>query len=557
MAKSVKKSLSVPQRRSSKIIDEPIVAGEEEDDDEKNAPLSTSIVRKEEGSLVWALAILVPFAASVAYIVLIHKQTKTSLPTLDHLQGVLLIPGLIPTLALTSIAPLLTYNVVKATKDVFLKKGFGGKDLLKGSSNKIPESLGLPTSIVYCLLMCSYIPFRYGMQNPDSPKRTTSSLIGNTDGGWSGDMHGQRDFPHHELSSYLSSLMSILSSVLLGFIDDVFDIRWRLKMPIPLLASLPMLVVYQAGNGGTSVVVPGWPTFLRSWLGARVIKLGPLYHIFILLLSTFSVHSINILAGINGVEVGQALIIGISLCCNDILYLDPRAGQPGSFASIELRDRHLFSLALLLPFCGCCVGLLTWNKFPARVFVGDTFCYFAGQVLACAGVLGHFSKTLLLFFVPQLINFALSLPQLFGLVPCPRHRVPNVNLDSMSLHPSIAFFTKEKPAGTLAKIILRLFSTLRLVKLDWREENKRKVLHSTTNLTILNAILVFRGALPLPRDASGQVIQHFQNGNGEQAAHKVQISERGLWWHVMLFQAFCSSVAFAVRYWIASIVFPQ
>lgn len=211
---------------------------------------------------------------------------------------------------------------------------------------------------------------------------------------------------------------------MLGFLDDVFDIRWRLKMPIPILASLPMLVVYQAGQGGTSVVVPGWPAFLRQFFQANIINLGPLYHLFIMLLSTFCVHSINILAGINGVEVGQALIIALSLCCNDIIYLDPRAGQPGSFASVELRDRHVFSLALLLPFCGCCIGLLAWNRYPARVFVGDTFCYFAGQVIACAGVLGHFSKTLLLFFVPQLFNFALSLPQLFGLVPCPRHRVP-------------------------------------------------------------------------------------------------------------------------------------
>lgn len=63
-------------------------------------------------------------------------------------------------------------------------------------------------------------------------------------------------------------------------------------------------------------------------------------------------------------------------------------------------------------------------RYPSRVFVGDTFCYFAGQVLACAGVLGHFSKTLLLFFVPQIFNFLFSCPQLFGLVPCPRHRLP-------------------------------------------------------------------------------------------------------------------------------------
>lgn len=133
-------------------------------------------------------------------------------------------------------------------------------------------------------------------------------------------------------------------------------------MPIPILASLPMLVVYHAGQGGTSVVVPGWPPILRQALQSKIIDLGPAYHVFILLLSTFCVHSINIYAGINGVEVGQALIIALSICCNDVLYLDPRAGEPGSFASLELRERHMFSLALLLPFCGCCIGLLIWNK---------------------------------------------------------------------------------------------------------------------------------------------------------------------------------------------------
>lgn len=61
---------------------------------------------------------------------------------------------------------------------------------------------------------------------------------------------------------------------------------------------------------------------------------------------------------------------------------------------------------------------------PSQVFVGDTFTYFAGMALAVAGILGHFSETLLLFFIPQIINFVYSLPQLFKIVPCPRHRLP-------------------------------------------------------------------------------------------------------------------------------------
>lgn len=58
------------------------------------------------------------------------------------------------------------------------------------------------------------------------------------------------------------------------------------------------------------------------------------------------------------------------------------------------------------------------------MFVGDTFCYFAGMTFAVVGILGHFSKTMLLFFIPQVLNFLYSLPQLFHVIPCPRHRLP-------------------------------------------------------------------------------------------------------------------------------------
>jgi len=43
------------------------------------------------------------------------------------------------------------------------------------------------------------------------------------------------------------------------------------------------------------------------------------------------------------------------------------------------------------------------------------------MVFAVVGILGGFSKTMMLFFIPQLINFALSIPQLFGFIHCPRH----------------------------------------------------------------------------------------------------------------------------------------
>ena len=86
--------------------------------------------------------------------------------------------------------------------------------------------------------------------------------------------------------------------------------------------------------------------------------------------------------------------------------------------------QHMLSFGLSLTLSFVQLGLLKFNRYPSEVFVGDTFTYFAGMALATAGVLGHFSKTLLLFFIPQIINFLLSVPQLFGIIPCPRHRLP-------------------------------------------------------------------------------------------------------------------------------------
>ena len=47
----------------------------------------------------------------------------------------------------------------------------------------------------------------------------------------------------------------------------------------------------------------------------------------------------------------------------------------------------------MFPFVGCVLGLLQANWYPASVFVGDTFCYWAGCTLATTSIVGRFSKT--------------------------------------------------------------------------------------------------------------------------------------------------------------------
>ena len=75
---------------------------------------------------------------------------------------------------------------------------------------------------------------------------------------------------------------------------------------------------------------------------------------------------------------------------------------------LEHKICHMRSLSLMVPFVGSVMGLLQCNWYPAKVFVGDTFCYWAGCTLAVTSIVGKFSKTGLLFFIPQvtLINVA-------------------------------------------------------------------------------------------------------------------------------------------------------
>lgn len=101
-------------------------------------------------------------------------------------------------------------------------------------------------------------------------------------------------------------------SILLGFADDVLDLKWRHKLIVPTVATFPIIVAY---NGLTEVVIP---SLLRPLLGNRV-DLGILYLVYMSMLAVFCTNAINIYAGINGIEVGQSFIIGCFIFIHNVI----------------------------------------------------------------------------------------------------------------------------------------------------------------------------------------------------------------------------------------------
>lgn len=416
----------------------------------------------------------------------------------------------------------ITTYLIPRLGESFKRVGLKGKDLSKPSPvEPIPESMGIVSAVTYIMLIVLIIPFVFF-------KYLVSFLSLSNDDDVSANYRDQylsvennRLFPHNKLAEFLSGSLCLLSTILLGFFDDLFDIRWRHKFFLPAVASLPLLIVYYVDFSVTSVVIPLFVTRnvygelfidyfsafvhnfnslvtfitglrfntlandykIESSSPPKLLDLGIFYYVYMSALSIFCPNSINILAGVNGLEVGQSIVLALIFLVNDLCYLfTPSVSQ----AAV---DSHMLSTIFILPFLGVSLGLFQFNFYPAKVFVGDTYCYFSGMVFAIVGILGHFSKTLLIFFLPQIVNFVYSVPQLFNIVPCPRHRLPKFNNDDGLMYPS---FGQLKSGHNFGSRLVSFLAFFRLIKVRRNEKNE---ITEFSNMTIINLTLLWFGPM--------------------------------------------------------------
>uniref|UniRef100_A0A2P2MEW7 UDP-N-acetylglucosamine--dolichyl-phosphate N-acetylglucosaminephosphotransferase n=1 Tax=Rhizophora mucronata TaxID=61149 RepID=A0A2P2MEW7_RHIMU len=302
----------------------------------------------------------------------------------------------------------LTIKMIPVTSKYVLRRNLFGYDINKKGTPqgtvKVPESLGIVVGIVFLVLAILFQYFNF-----------------TADSNW--------------LVKYNAALACICFMILLGFVDDVLDVPWRVKLLLPSIASLPLLMAYA---GHTTIIIP---KPLIPYVGLKVLDLGWIYKLYMGLLAVFCTNSINIHAGINGLEVGQTVVIASAIMIHNVM-------QIGASIDPEYQQAHAFSVYLVQPLLATSLALLSYNWYPSSVFVGDTYTYFAGMTMAVVGILGHFSETLLIFFLPQVLNFLLSVPQLFGFIHCPRHRLP-------SFDPQTGLLTGTND-GTLVNVSLRM-----------------------------------------------------------------------------------------------------
>jgi len=191
------------------------------------------------------------------------------------------------------------------------------------------------------------------------------------------------DLPYS--SVLLAGMFCILGAAFVGAIDDLFDLKQRVKAVLPMFFAIP-LAYYTITTIGTEI----------NLFSLIVITVPWFFMAFIVLFGvTAAANGANMLEGYNGLGAGLAIIIA-------------------SFLSIvSIYQHNYLATFFLVPLIAASLAFLKYNYYPAKVFPGDVYTLFYGATIAVAVVYGNMKELGSLLFIPMMIEFILKIRSKF------------------------------------------------------------------------------------------------------------------------------------------------
>ncbi len=182
--------------------------------------------------------------------------------------------------------------------------------------------------------------------------------------------------------SIFATITALLIATSIGFVDDILGwkigLRARYKVALTFFIALPIVVI---NVGHTVMAVP--------FLGQ--VDFGILYPLLFVPLAIIGAsNGFNMIAGYNGLEAGQSMLILTALSI--ITY---------------------FTGNTYLSLMGACMiaalgAFYIFNRYPAKIFPGDTLTYPVGALIAIMAILGDVEKYALILFIPYFMELVLK-----------------------------------------------------------------------------------------------------------------------------------------------------
>lgn len=179
-------------------------------------------------------------------------------------------------------------------------------------------------------------------------------------------------------------LSVVLILAVMGLVDDLLGWRHgglsvKIRLFLALVASIPLVVI----NAGDHIVS-------LPFIG--IINLGLFYPLILIPIGIVgATTTYNFLAGFNGLEAGQGILI--------LSFL--------SFVAYVTGSSWLSIIGLCMV--ASLIGFYFYNRFPARVFPGDIMTYSIGALIASMAILGNFEKIAVFVFIPYILEVILKL----------------------------------------------------------------------------------------------------------------------------------------------------
>ncbi|UCE37902.1 MAG: hypothetical protein JSW00_01270 [Thermoplasmata archaeon] len=171
-------------------------------------------------------------------------------------------------------------------------------------------------------------------------------------------------------------LFTIMGVAFVGIMDDLLDLHQLTKTVLPFVIAIP-LGIYLHDEALTL------PLFGSVSMGFWMVILIPLG-------ITTATNLTNILEGFNGLGAGLGIIMTTTLII------------------ISFVTEKLDGLFLLIPLLGALIGFYYYNRFPSKIFPGDTLLFFQGATIGCAAIIGNLKTIAAILFLPLLVEFILK-----------------------------------------------------------------------------------------------------------------------------------------------------
>ena len=299
------------------------------------------------------------------------------------------------------------------------KAGLIGKDIHKNKPTQIAEMGGIVVLLGFIIGIVGYVAMRIFIFRAET-----------------------------NVTSIFAVLSAVLLAGIIGIMDDILGWKIGLKQwqkpLLTILAAAPIMAV----NAGTRVMV--FPIFGRVDLGI----VFPLFIIPIFIL--IGTNGFNMLAGYNGLETGQGIIILSTL----------------AYFSYKTGNAWITVVALCMVMA--LLGFLIYNKYPAKIFPGDTLTYIVGSLAAIIAIMANLEKIFLILFIPYIIEFFLKLRGKFK-----KESFAQINEDN-TLTPRY-----NKLYG-LENAMVKLLNKLKI------KTTEKKVVYSLHGLQLICVVLVFK-----------------------------------------------------------------